>query len=83
MISSAFSRIAGILAGVMVLAVGCGDSNSDRAGGARTAEPVVLTMAQGNDGAPEQLVAWADEVALVKISTSTPRRAMCSAVCRT
>ena len=61
--SFATSRIAGMIAGVMVLAVGCGDSNSDRAGGTRTAEPVVLTMAQGNDEPPKQLVAWADEVA--------------------
>jgi TRAP-type C4-dicarboxylate transport system substrate-binding protein len=63
MISSATSRIAGVIASVMVLAAGCGDSNSDRAGGTRTAEPVVLTMAQISDRPPEQLVAWADEVA--------------------
>ena len=56
MISSTTSRIAGVIAGLTVLAVGCGDSNSDRAGGTRATEPIVLTMAQGNDGVPEQLV---------------------------
>ena len=56
------SRFAGGIAGVLALAVACGGSG-DRAGGRGIAEPVVLTLAQGNDEPPEQLVSWAEEVA--------------------
>ena len=63
MISSGTSRIAGVIAGMIVLAVGCGDTHNDRAGGTRTPKPIVLTMAQGNHEPPKQLVAWADQVA--------------------
>ena len=34
----------------------------DRAGGDADVDPTVLTFAQPNDGTPEQLVAWAEQV---------------------
>jgi len=63
MISSRTLKLVSVISGMIVLTVGCGDNHRDRAGGIRTAEPIVLTLAQGNDEPPEQLVAWADEVA--------------------
>ena len=46
---------------MLALTIACGGSG-DRAGGSGIAEPVVLTMAQGNHEPPDQLVSWAEEV---------------------
>ena len=47
---------------------------------ARWGQPIVIDNRPGATGT----IGWSvEEVALVKISTSTPRRAICSAVCST
>ncbi len=61
MFISSRSKVAGAVLGLLALTAGCGGSG-DRAGGSGIAEPVVLTMAQGNHEPAEQLVSWADEV---------------------
>ena len=57
-------KLAGMFAGVALLAGACADTGSaqDKAGGTN-ADPQVLTMAQPNDGEPPaQLLSWAEEV---------------------
>ena len=61
MFISRTSKVAGVAAGLLAVITGCSGSG-DRAGGSGIAEPVVLTMAQGNHEPPDQLVSWADEV---------------------
>jgi TRAP-type C4-dicarboxylate transport system substrate-binding protein len=55
----------GLIASAAIIG-SCGGSEgagSDRAGGQGASEPVVLTMAEPNQGAPpDQIVSWADEV---------------------
>ena len=46
----------------LALTAGCTSTPQDRAGGKVQAVSVVLDMAVGNDGAPAQLAAWADQV---------------------
>src|SRR5262245_63291361 len=52
-----------VLVSVALALAACGGSASDKAGGAEDAQPRVLTLANGIDGAPPaQLESWAEEV---------------------
>jgi len=51
----------GLAVSLTLAVAGCGGA-TDKAGGSEPAETVVLTLANGNDGPPPQLSAWADEV---------------------
>lgn len=52
-----------VLAALALVVGACGESSTDKAGGADEGEPRVLTMANPNHGAPPpQLSSWAEEV---------------------